>query len=141
MTKAAKTSRYVRFATWAYRAAQASYPKYRRKKSKKTFTQPQLIACVLLKMYLDVSYRDCEDWLLAAEGVCQVLELTEVPDHSTLNRTFQRLTESCLKKLLTSVLNDLEIKESVIASDSTGYTMSTASAYYRTRTGQTFRGW
>jgi hypothetical protein len=125
----------------AYKATQASYPKYRRKKSKKTFTQPQLVACVLLKMYLDVSYRDCEEWLLATERVCQVLELKEVPDHSTLNRTFQRLTEIRLKKLLTSVLDDLEIKESVIAGDSTGYTLSTASAYYRARSGQPFRGW
>ena len=141
MTKKAKTSSYVRFAELAYKATQASYPKYRRKKSKKTFTQPQLVACVLLKMYLDVSYRDCEEWLLASERVCQVLELKEVPDHSTLNRTFQRLTEIRLKKLLTSVLDDLEIKESVIAGDSTGYTLSTASAYYRARSGQPFRGW
>ena len=97
MTKKAKTSGYVRFAELAYGAAQASYPKYRRKKSKKTFSQPQLVACVLLKMYLDVSYRDCEEWLLATERVCQVLELNEVPDHSTLNLTFQRLTEIRLK--------------------------------------------
>lgn len=141
MSKQHKSSRYVRFAELAYRAAQASYPKYRRKKSKKTFTQPQLIACVLLKMYLNVSYRDCEDWLLATERVCAALELTAVPDHSTLNRTYQRLTEIRLNKLLTSVLADLEVQESVIAGDSTGYTLSTASAYYRTRSGKSFRGW
>ena len=39
------------------------------------------------------------------------------------------------------MLTDLDIKESVIAGDSTGYTLSTASAYYRTRRGQPFRGW
>ena len=141
MTKQNAPSRYVRFAEVAYRAAQASYPKYRRKKSKKTFSQPQLVACLLLKLYLNISYRDCEEWLRATERVCQALELSTVPDHSTLNRVFQRLTEIRLKKLLTSVLSDLDVKESVIAGDSTGYTLSTASAYYRTRSGKPFRGW
>jgi transposase len=141
MAKQNAPSRYVRFAQLAYRAAQASYPKYRRKKSKKTFTQPQLIACVLLKMYLNLSYRDCEEWLRATDRVCQALELSEVPDHSTLNRAFQRLTEIRLNKLLTSVLADMDVKESVIAGDSTGFTLSTASAYYRTRSGKSFRGW
>ena len=48
MTKLTAPSRYVRFAQLAYQAARVSYPKYRRKKSKKTFTQPQkLWACVL----------------------------------------------------------------------------------------------
>jgi len=141
MTKQNAPSRYVRFAALAYRAAQASYPKYRRKKSKKTFTQPQLIACVLLKMYLNLSYRDCEEWLQATDRVCQALELNTVPDHSTLNRTFRRLTERRLQKLLTSVLAEINVKESVMAGDSTGYTLSSASAYYRTRSGKSFRGW
>lgn len=141
MTKQNAPSRHVRFAELAYRAAEASYPKYRRKKSKKTFSQPQLIACVLLKLYLNLSYRDCEEWLRATDRVCQALELSEVPDHSTLNRTFQRLTEIRLHKLLSSVLADLDVKESVIAGDSTGYTLSTASAYYCTLSGKTFRGW
>ena len=141
MSKQHKSNRYVRFAELAYRAAQASYPKYRRKKSKKTFTQPQLVACVLLKLYLNVSYRDCEEWLGATDRVCQALELSTVPDHSTLNRTFQRLTEIRLNKLLTHVLADMDVKETVIAGDSTGYTLSSASAYYRTRSGKSFRGW
>ena len=141
MSKQHKSNRYVRFAELAYRAAQASYPKYRRKKSKKTFTQPQLVACVLLKLYLNVSYRDCEEWLGATDRVCQALELSTVPDHSTLNRTFQRLTEIRLNKLLTHVLADMDVKETVSAGDSTGYTLSSASAYYRTRSGKSFRGW
>ncbi|MCS6909221.1 MAG: hypothetical protein NZM11_01425 [Anaerolineales bacterium] len=40
MTKLPMTSRYVRFAQLAYRAAKAVFPKYRHKKGKKTFTQP-----------------------------------------------------------------------------------------------------
>lgn len=135
------SSRYVRFAQLAYRAAQATFPKYRRKKSKKTFTQPQLIACVLLKMYLDVSYRDCEEWLYATDQVRQVLELQTIPDHTTLNRAFGRLTETRARQLLESVLADLEVQEDVVAGDSTGFTLSSASAYYQTRSGKAYRGW
>ncbi|MDW8327442.1 MAG: transposase [Anaerolineales bacterium] len=141
MTKSPMFNRYVRFAQLAYRAAQATFPKFRHKKSKKTFTQPQLIACVLLKMYLNVGYRDGEDRLRATDQVRQVLELQTVPDHTTLHRAFGRLTETRARQLLESVLADLDVREDVIAGDSTGFTLSSAGAYYRTRSGKAYRGW
>ena len=100
MTPTKKISHYVRIAQLVYAAAQASYPKYRRRKSKKTFSQHQLVACVLLMMYVNLSYRDFEDWLRASDQVCVALGLTTVPDHSTLNRAFHRLTEKRLRRLL-----------------------------------------
>ena len=141
MTSLKRTSRYVRVAHLAYQLAQATFPLYRRRKSKKTFTQPQLAACVLLMFYVDQSYRDFEEWLLASDRVCAALELTTIPDHSTLNRAVQRLTVIRLTRLLARMLDQLKIKESVIAGDSTGYTVSRASAYYRTRSGKRYRGW
>ena len=141
MTPSPKISRYVTFAQLAYALAQQTYPLYRRRKSKKTFTQPQLVACVLLMMYLNQSYRDFEEWLYATDRVCAALALKSVPDHSTLNRAFHRLTETRLRRMLNSLLKKLKVKEEVVAGDSTGYTLSQASAYYRTRSGQRFRGW
>ena len=141
MTTFKKTSRYVTFAKIAYALAQANYPLYRRRKSKKTFSQPQLVACVLLMMYLNQSYRDFEEWLYASEQVCAALGLQRVPDHTTLNRAFQRLTETRLRRRLDTLLKQLKVKEEVVAGDSTGSTLSQASAYYRTRSGQRFRGW
>jgi IS5 family transposase len=141
MTPSKKTSRYVTFAKIAYGLAQRNYPMYRRGKSKKTFSQPQLVACVLLMMYLNQSYRDFEEWLYASDQVCAALELKRVPDHSTLNRAFHRLTETRMRRLLDTLLKQLKVKEEVVAGDSTGYTLSQASAYYRTRSGQRFRGW
>lgn len=141
MTTLKRTSRYVRVAHLAYQLTQATFPLYRHRKSKKTFTQPQLAACVLLMFYVDQSYRDFEEWLGASDRVCAVLGLTTIPDHSTLNRAVQRLTVLRLTRLLTRLLDQLKIKESVIAGDSTGYTVSRASAYYRTRSGKRYRGW
>ena len=89
----------------AYQLTQATFPLYRHRKSKKTFTQPQLAACVLLMFYVDQSYRDFEEWLAASDQVCAALGLSTIPDHSTLNRAVQRLTVIRLTRLLTAGLD------------------------------------
>lgn len=141
MTTSKKPSRYVQVAALAYQLTQATFPLYRRRKSKKIFTQPQLVACVLVMFYVNKSYRDFEEWLAASDQVCTVLGLTRIPDHSTLHRAFRRLTPLRLAQLLNRLLKQLKVKESVLAGDSTGYTVSHASAYYRTRSGKRYRGW
>jgi len=49
--------------------------------------------------YLDLSYRDMEEWLLAGDQVRQVLELPRVPDHTTLQRTYKKLRMQDLEKM------------------------------------------
>jgi hypothetical protein len=79
-TRPPHESRYVTGARIAYQLAQASVPRYAHPKSPHRFTQPQVVACVLLTLYLDLSYRDMEEWLLASDKVCAVLELdVDVP--------------------------------------------------------------
>lgn len=48
-------------------------------KSPQRYTFPQLVAGVLMAFYLDKSYRDLEEWLLATERVCRALGLKRVP--------------------------------------------------------------
>src|SRR5215218_11000168 len=86
-----RESRYVRVARLAHGVAQEALPRYTHPKSPHRFTLPQLAACVLVMVYLDKRYRDREEWLLATDAVCAVLALQHVPDHSTLNRAFERL--------------------------------------------------
>ncbi len=136
-----RESRYVRVARLAYALAQQTVPCYSHPKSPHRFTYPQRVACVLLAFYLDLSYRDCEEWLLATDAVRTVLELDEVPDHSTLNRTFNRLTKAVLQTLWQRLLALLQPYEHVLAGDATGYRPSQASAYFQTRSGRTFRDW
>jgi hypothetical protein len=91
--------------------------------------------------YLDLSYRDMEEWLLATDKVCQVLELKHIPDHSTLSRTFKKLRQSDLSALRDELLRQIGVEEEVVAGDSTSFRLCQASAYYQTRRGQQFRDW
>jgi hypothetical protein len=89
--------------------------------------------------YLKLSYRDMEEWLLATEQVCATLELTDIPDHSTLARTFKQLKRRNLDQLQRHLLDPLEVQEEIIAADSTGFTPTQASAYFQARSGRTIR--
>jgi len=137
-----RESRYVRVARIAYRLAEETVPRYAHPKSPHRFTQPQLVACVLLMVYVKVSYRDMEEWLLASDQVCQVLELKQVPDHSTLSRAFKRLRLADLERMNRQLLDQLGVGgEEVIGLDATGYSPTQASVYYRTRSRRSYTRW
>jgi hypothetical protein len=140
-TKTPRESHYVKAARIAYALAKQRVPRYSHPKSPHHFTQPQLVACVLLMFQMDVSYRDMEEWLLASDSVCQVLELGHVPDHSTLSRAFKKLRLSDLTAMKDDLLTQLGVEEEVVAGDSTSFRLSQASAYYQTRRGRTYREW
>ena len=110
-TKTPRESRYVKAARLAYELARESVPRYTHPKSPHRFTQPQLVACVLLMFYLDLSYRDMEDWLLASDKVCAALELKQIPDHSTLARTFRRLRVVELTRMRDALLRQMWVEE------------------------------
>ena len=134
-----RESRYVRVARIAYGLAQRALPRYSHPKSPHRFTLPQLAACVVLMFYLDISYRDMEEWLLATDQVCQVLELKRIPDHSTLSRAYHKLRMVDFDRMKGLLLDQLAVDEDAIAVDSTGFTPSQASAYYQTRRGTGYR--
>lgn len=134
-----RESRYVRVAKLAYALTQKTLPLYAHPKSPHHFTFPQLAACVLLLFYLDLSYRDMEEWLLASDRVCEALGLERIPDHTTLERTFKKLQQRNFDQLNTLLLKQVNVDETVIAVDSTGFTPSQASAYYQTRNGRPYR--
>ena len=136
-----RKSRYVRVAEIAYHLAKQTLPRYSHPKSPHHFTLPQLAACVLMMYYMDLSYRDMEEWLLATDKVCQALELPRVPDHSTLQRTYKKLRMKDLNQMKDKLLDEIEIEEEVVASDSTGFSPGQASLYYQTRCGKLYRRW
>ena len=136
-----RESRYVTAAKIAYRLASQVLPKYSHAKSPHRFELPQLAACVLMMFYLDLSYRDMEEWLLATDKVCQALGLRRVPDHTTLQRTYKKLRKLDFEKMKNQILEEEQIQEEVIASDSTGFSPGQASLYYQTRSGRTYEHW
>lgn len=136
-----KESRYSKVARIAYEMAQATLPRYSHAKSPHHFTLPQLAACVVLTYYLDMSYPDVEEWLLASDQVCAALDLKRVPDHSTLSRTFQKLKQADWDRMLAELLRRLEVSEETIAVDSTSFQMNQASLHYYNRAGKAFTDW
>jgi Transposase DDE domain/Transposase domain (DUF772) len=135
-----KESRYVKVARIAYQLAQVTLPRYSHAKSPHHFTLPQLATCVLLTFYMDMSYRDMEEWLLATNQVCAVLGLERVPDHSTLSRTFKKLKQADWDRLLKELLRT-EVNEEAIAADSTSFRLNQASLHYYNRAGKAFTDW
>jgi hypothetical protein len=136
-----RESRFVRIAKLAYHIAQQTLPTYSHPKSRHDYTFPQRVACVMLKIYLNYTYRDLEEWLLATDQVRQVLQLTRVPDHTTLYRTFAKLSQAQWQQLNDALLQHLQVNEMTVAVDTTGFRNDTASAYYQSRRGGRRRSW
>jgi len=136
-----RESRYVKVARIAYQLTKSTLPQYSHPKSPHHFMLPQLAACVLLMFYLDLSYRDMEEWLLATDKVCQELELRRVPDHTTLQRTYKKLRVKDFNQMKDELLEAVEVEEEAVASDSTGFSPGQASLYYQTRSGRLYRRW
>ncbi|MBX3085922.1 MAG: transposase [Anaerolineae bacterium] len=136
-----RESQLVIVARIGLRLAQAALPQYAHLKSPHTYTLPQLVACVLLKVHQRKSYRDTEELLLASSELRTVLELSQVPDYSTLQRTYKKLRMVDFERMNDELLRALEIQADYISSDGTGFALSTASAYYRRRRRGENEGW
>jgi hypothetical protein len=79
--KRKREGRYKRFLRVAYFVTRQTLPMYSHKKSPHIYSFPQLISCVLLKIYMrNMSYRDLEELLLFSRDMCRVLGLRGVPD-------------------------------------------------------------
>lgn len=141
--KPVPVSRFVRVAQRAYEVARATLPTYSHAKSPHRFTLPQRAACVLMSFYLKMSYRDTEELLLASSEIREALELKNVPDYSTLSRTYKRLRksdwDSMLERILSTANDGQGVQEEHVAIDSTYYAATQASLSFLTRAGRTLR--
>jgi transposase len=136
MSKQKRESQYVRWVRIAYAMTRATLPTYRHRNSPKIYTQPQLVAAVMLGFYLDLSYRDLEEWLLASEAICAALELRQVPDHATLCRAYGALSAAQQRSLNAWLLKQEEVQTSAVAMDATGFSPTHASRHYLSRCGR-----
>ena len=107
-------------------------------KSKHTFTQPQLLACLVLKAYLKLSYRGTTELLEASDQLCAgALGMSRAPAHTTLKEFADRvLTPALLDRTVADVLGLLVERGLVVAEvavDSTGVETTGASAHFVSR--------
>lgn len=132
----------VRFAGVAMEIASASLPAYSSKFSKRTFTQPQLLAVLLLMRYEDWTFREAEVRLGDHAELRTALGLNLIPDHSTLHYFMKRLDEDALKCALAESLRRFGRPPgdgAVIAADGTGLSCGAVSTFYVKRTGDSRR--
>lgn len=159
----ARTNQLQAFAQLALSVAQRVIPAYAHKFAPKTYTQPQLLACLLVKEHLRLDYRGAQDLLELSDGLRRALSLRQAPDHSTLWWFAQhKVTPELLPQALAETVRALDEQEPPsrppagdaprskkklarrqVALDSTGLFLHYTSRYYewRARRERGQRGW
>ncbi len=127
-------------ARMALRAARDALPDFARPKSPKKFTQPQLVACLIVKEFQCKDYRGIHVMLREWSDLRQVLELTHVPHFTTLCQAARRLlTKPVADRVQAATLalcreaKLLPTQSKLAAIDSTGLESRHVSAYYTKR--------
>src|SRR3954447_9360378 len=115
-------------------AGQTTLRPYAHKFSPKVYTQPQLFACLVLKVFFKTDYRGLTQLLHDLAELRDVLALEHVPHYTTLHKASQRLlTLPRARRLLTGTMRRLLGRRRRVqraAFDSTGMDCGHRSHYY-----------
>lgn len=118
------------------------------KYSRKTFTQPQLFACLVLKDFLHLDYRKLSALLRDSPDLAEVVELQKIPHFTTFQKAAARLLAAKpARKLLDKTIHiarwqrNLSGRVALAAIDGTGLETRHASSYYVRRRANTGKDW
>ena len=129
----------------ALAVARQSLPAYSHRYSRKTYTQHQLFACLVLKNFLKTDYRGVTAQLQDCPALQELLDLGQVPHYTTLQKAARRLLKTApAKKLLEATVREqLGRRQRVPLSaiDSTGMECTAASGYFVRRRANTDGPW
>jgi hypothetical protein len=121
---------------------------YSNKYSRKTFNQPQLFACLVLKEFLQLDYRKASALLRDSPDLAAVIELKTVPHFTTLQKAAVRLLAfRPARRLLDKTIHiakwqgKLSSRVPLAALDSTGLESRHASSYYVRRRAKGGKSW
>lgn len=127
-------------ARMALEAAQDALDDYSHRKSPRKFTQPQLLACLIIKEFHELDYRGIHVMLAEWSDLRDVLGLQRVPHFTTLCAAAKRLLRKPrTETLLTTILRHcrrhgiLKDHSKLAAIDATGLETRYASRYYTRR--------
>lgn len=118
----------------AYAIGKQSLPQYSHRFSPKTFTLPQLFACLVLKSFLKTDYRGVVEFLADCESFQRVLDLKRVPHFTTLQKACKKLLRlPVVEQLLLKTLrfeSPRRRRVKLAAIDSTGFESHYCSRYF-----------
>ncbi|MHC4405754.1 MAG: transposase [Planctomycetota bacterium] len=129
----------------AWGVAKQTLPAYSHRYSPKKFTQHQLFACLVLRVFLKTDYRGLASCLCDSPTWCEAIELNKVPHWTTFHKAARRLlrSKSVMVLLDRTVRHVMGRKRRVplAAIDSTGLESHHASRYFIRRRSRTPNLW
>jgi hypothetical protein len=127
MSTTAKSPKKV--ARAAYKIAKSTLPPFAHRYSPQKFMQPQLFACLVLKIFFKTDYRGIVAILNDSPELCKCLGLISVPHFTTLQKASKRLLRlNVVNQLLRSTVEKSTID--LAAVDSTGLEAGHISRYF-----------
>jgi Transposase DDE domain len=131
----------------AYDAACQALPAHRHRFSPKKFTQPQLLACLVLKEFLRLDYRGFAEHLTDHLDLARLIELKVVPHYTTFQKAAVRLLKAAPARALFDAVLVRAVRDKVrkrrvplAAVDGTGMESRHVSRYYVKRRSKTGTG-
>ena len=131
----------------AHEAARRALPAYGHIYSPKKFTQPQLLACLVLKEFLRLDYRGLAASLGDQPELARAIDLREVPHFTTFQKAAARLLRAEPARRAFDAVLDLALKAKarkrrvrLAAVDGTGLESRHVSRYYVKRRAKTGTG-
>ena len=131
----------------AYEAACQALPAHRHRFSPKKFTQPQLMACLVLKEFLRLDYRGFAEHLADHPDLARLIDLKAVPHYTTFQKAAARLLKAAPARAMFDAVLDRALRDKVrkrrvplAAVDGTGMESRHVSRYYVKRRSKTGSG-
>jgi transposase len=116
-------------------------------RSRKDFTQRQLMSCLILRAYLKTTYRGLLDVLAGSASLraCLGLEDKKLPHYTTLQKFSARSQVGAIAQSIIGRIGRAAMEaggnQEPAAMDSTGLDTTSASAYFQTRRGERRRSY
>jgi hypothetical protein len=121
----------------AYEAACQALPAHRHRFSPKKFTQPQLLACLVLKEFLRLDYRGFAEHLTDHPDLARLIGLKAVPHYTTFQKAANRLLAAGPARRMFDAVLQRALKDKIrkrrvplAAIDGTGMESRHTSRYY-----------
>ena len=133
-------SRNIRFVQTAISIVKSTHlSPYSSKFSKKIYTQHQLLVLILFKDFRNQHYREFIEDVGDMDRVQEILNLSEVPHFTTLQKFFCRIKSHYLRLAFRKTVNLFYTSDEnipITAIDSSGFTSGYCSHYFSERTGK-----